>query len=992
MNTFQKVVLVSIFTVMMVIATSGMVFAQFDGSGLSPADASSMQFLEAPEFITTTCVGTTYCTDRNEFTSCVTDYTSCPAPKSTNSCAGIKTYTTNACNPGEVGAGREYSYTATDCNVWGSAVLELNGCVPDVPDLIAGGIGWNNNGGTPVNLSGKTLTWGASNFIIGPAFNYGPGAVKTTYQALYQYDSNNDGYPETSHQVTMQANPIHTWLWGPWDLWSSADITTTGNHQVRLCVDFNLSGVGTIAETNENNNCGPWVPFTVVCPAGMVGNGAGGCMTPNSPPVGYVDSAICNAGVNGWAYDPDSPTSPITVHLYRDGVYKIGTFIGQYSTDVYRSDVNALSSTLTGNHGFSIPIPASSKDGLSHSYYVYGIDTINGPPTLLNYSGDPAHAVVTCQAPVWTTYCTRGINSDPANNWTYWQYDDSNPINYRYYSAGDANCQAPINGACSATHYACTAGTSGSPASNTDTWTWSCAGISGGNSANCTENKTWSAPYCNGSGNADPANNWTYWENTTNTNPIEYKKVGAGDANCAPAAPTSISNTCSVSGTSVTLSWPASVGATSYYPRISTSGSCPAGWGTDNTTCYINGLNAQSVLVPITPGTYYRAWVHSGDPVNYNAVASTGFTCQAPVPTATLTVLPNPIASGARATITWASTNVTSCTAGGAWGNGGSLLGSGLSDSLTQDTTFTFQCTGLGGTTLLQSVTVKVITVDFHGHGCTLPADGSGCNISSYWTVTGLPTGETLDVVITGPGLTALIKHLSTTITEIAQAKTSSIKKLTATILGGKPTTIPSSGPLQQLVTQPGQFNLSLHKHSDNALLGTAIPLVACSFGYTIATDANGKEQCVAPTICPNTGNACSATPNSCGVTASRIVDDGQGNGFGSCICPGIPDSDCVPPTVSCLPLTPTTIRQGDVASFTCKVDSPNPAAAGLKCISKGYRILSSCSGSACNNLQSFTTPPLDSSSVYTYSCYYGSVLESTNTVRFNLNPTIRER
>ncbi len=85
-----------------------------------------------------------------------------------------------------------------------------------------------------------------------------------------------------------------------------------------------------------------------------------------------------------------------------------------------------------------------------------------------------------------------------------------------------------------------------------------------------------------------------------------------------------------------------------------------------------------------------------------------------PATTASLSASPNPIVRNGRSTLTWSSTNATSCTAGGPWSNltpptGDALNGSGLTDPLTADTTFTFQCTGLAGTSPLASVTVGVL-------------------------------------------------------------------------------------------------------------------------------------------------------------------------------------------------------------------------------------------------------------------------------------------
>ena len=100
----------------------------------------------------------------------------------------------------------------------------------------------------------------------------------------------------------------------------------------------------------------------------------------------------------------------------------------------------------------------------------------------------------------------------------------------------------------------------------------------------------------------------------------------------------------------------------------------------------------------------------------YGVVGDTvadNFTIVPPTPAPTASLLVNgsssaTVTTGTRATLTWSSTNATSCTAGGPWSNGGLLSGSGLTNPITTTTTFTFQCTGAGGTSPAQSVTVYV--------------------------------------------------------------------------------------------------------------------------------------------------------------------------------------------------------------------------------------------------------------------------------------------
>ncbi|MBR3109735.1 MAG: fibronectin type III domain-containing protein [Prevotella sp.] len=88
------------------------------------------------------------------------------------------------------------------------------------------------------------------------------------------------------------------------------------------------------------------------------------------PPVGVIDycvGVVKHIYVTGWAYDPNFPSSPITVEarVYSDegcsNVVKSTTF----TTNILRSDVNAAR-RLKGNHGFDVHIPIDEAG----NYYV----------------------------------------------------------------------------------------------------------------------------------------------------------------------------------------------------------------------------------------------------------------------------------------------------------------------------------------------------------------------------------------------------------------------------------------------------------------------------------------------------------------------------------------------------------------------------------------------------------------------------------------------
>jgi hypothetical protein len=78
-----------------------------------------------------------------------------------------------------------------------------------------------------------------------------------------------------------------------------------------------------------------------------------------------------------------------------------------------------------------------------------------------------------------------------------------------------------------------------------------------------------------------------------------------------------------------------------------------------------------------------------------------------PAPTSTLSASPSSIAYGATTTLSWSSTNATSCQASGAWTGLKALSGSEVSMMLTVNSTFVLTCTGAGGS-ITKSVAVTV--------------------------------------------------------------------------------------------------------------------------------------------------------------------------------------------------------------------------------------------------------------------------------------------
>lgn len=91
-------------------------------------------------------------------------------------------------------------------------------------------------------------------------------------------------------------------------------------------------------------------------------------------PTGYLDLANCTA-IAGWATDSDTPNTPVTIHIYKDGPAGSGTMVASILANLTRADV--------GNHAFHIATPEAFKDGASHTTYVYALDTQNSNSAVL---------------------------------------------------------------------------------------------------------------------------------------------------------------------------------------------------------------------------------------------------------------------------------------------------------------------------------------------------------------------------------------------------------------------------------------------------------------------------------------------------------------------------------------------------------------------------------------------------------------------------------
>jgi len=164
-------------------------------------------------------------------------------------------------------------------------------------------------------------------------------------------------------------------------------------------------------------------------------------------------------------------------------------------------------------------------------------------------------------------------------------------------------------------------------------------------------------------------------------------------------------------------------------------------------------------------------------------------------PTVSLSVGPSAVKSGGKSTLTWSSTNATSCTASGDWSGAKALKGSQSTGALTKSVTYTLTCKGPKGTAA-QSATVSVTapapTISISANPSTITAgesailtwvadNASRCTASGPWSgsqpasgsqTTGtLQASTTYSLTCSGPGGVAT-QEVTVSVTEAAPVVT----------------------------------------------------------------------------------------------------------------------------------------------------------------------------------------------------------------------------
>ena len=163
--------------------------------------------------------------------------------------------------------------------------------------------------------------------------------------------------------------------------------------------------------------------------------------------------------------------------------------------------------------------------------------------------------------------------------------------------------------------------------------------------------------------------------------------TGGGGDTTPPSNPSGLTAT-AFSSSQINLSWTAStdnVGVSGYQVfRNGTQVGSPSG------TSY-----SDTGLSPSTAYSYYvRATDAAGNLSGNSNTASATTLAGTPAPTVTISANPTSVSSGGSSTLTWSSTNATSCTASGGWSGSKATSGTQTLANLTTTATYTLTCTG----------------------------------------------------------------------------------------------------------------------------------------------------------------------------------------------------------------------------------------------------------------------------------------------------------
>lgn len=360
-------------------------------------------------------------------------------------------------------------------------------------------------------------------------------------------------------------------------------------------------------------------------------------------------------------------------------------------------------------------------------------------------------------------------------------------------------------------------------------------------------------------------------------------KATSGRRSVAPEASTTYTLSCKNSGgttsasatVTVTPEAEPTVTLAANPPSIAAGSDSTLSWSSTNaTSCTASGgwtgsraLSGTRSVKPAATTTYTLTCTGSGGTATTSAVVTVS---TVPLPTATLTAAPSTINAGASTTLSWSSSNATSCTA--SWTSSPGLSGT-QSESPSATTTYTLTCSGAGGAaTAMATVTVTqpvppTVTLTANpstvnaGSASTLAwstTNATSCAATGSWTSSTAPSGTqsvtpaattTYTLSCLGPGgttpasVTVTVLAAGTpTVTLTANPTTvaaggastltwSSTNSTSCTASGAWTGTLATSGTQQVVVNSTGTYSIACGTATASANASVTVTVGAAGAG-----------------------------------------------------------------------------------------------------------------------------------------------------------------
>src|SRR5581483_11312629 len=275
-----------------------------------------------------------------------------------------------------------------------------------------------------------------------------------------------------------------------------------------------------------------------------------------------------------------------------------------------------------------------------------------------------------------------------------------------------------------------------------------------------------------------------------------------------------------------------------------------------------------------------------------------------PVPTVSLTAASTAVSSGGSPTLTWSSTNASSCTASGGWSGSLATSGSKSTGSLTAATTFSLTCTGAGGTSRPASVAVNIVptatlaasppAVSQNGTSTLTwsSTNATSCMASGGWSGSLASSGSkssgaltkttTFSLTCAGPGGTSAAA--TTTVT------------VSATTLTASPTVVAPNGVATLTWSSPSSASCTASGAWSGPLpnMGTQStgPLTATTNTYTLTCGSPGAATTTASATVTVSSTAMSLTPSIAAITLTskqQFTATVPGGGAATWMVDGVP-------------------------------------------------------------------------------------------------------